>query len=245
MPIWKELQKTPNKKAKMVKMESSVFDQTSLSKKKQIEGVPSVLKVGPDGNITEVSDIRNTSKMTNLLKTGSESPTAGMTSTELSNLLDDIGTEPKPMNLSESEEDPSNVGSEEAIRAVIPDATIGPNPLPVMPGMPLAEAESQKGGRRYRKRRQTQRRRHRQVGGNNISHRQVGGNNISHRQVGGNNISHRQVGGNPWAAFLASAGPAAILAGAYAALPARSSGLPPPQHSAKWRRIRARLTRRR
>ena len=225
MPIWKELQKTPNKKAKMVKMESSVFDQTSLSKKKQIEGVPSVLKVGPDGNITEVSDIRNTSKMTNLLKTGSESPTAGMTSTELSNLLDDIGTEPKPMNLSESEEDPSNVGSEEAIRAVIPDATIGPNPLPVMPGMPLAEAESQKGGRRYRKRRQTQRRRH--------------------RQVGGNNISHRQVGGNPWAAFLASAGPAAILAGAYAALPARSSGLPPPQHSAKWRRIRARLTRRR
>jgi thiol-disulfide isomerase/thioredoxin len=54
-----------------------------------------------------------------------------------------------------------------------------------------------------------------------------------------------QRGGNPWAAFLASAGPAALLAGAYAALPARSSGLPAPRHSAKWRRIRARLTRRR
>lgn len=56
---------------------------------------------------------------------------------------------------------------------------------------------------------------------------------------------HLQRGGNPWAAFLASAGPAALLAGAYAALPMRSSGLPAPRHSAKWRRIRARLTRRR
>lgn len=218
MPLWKELQKTPNKQANMVTMEASVFDQTPLSEKKQIEGVPSVLKVGPDGAITEVSDIRNSSKMTNLLKTGSEAPTAGMSSTELSNLLDEIGTEPKPMM-------PSPVGasgaeSEAAIRAVIPEATLEPNPLPVIPGMTSAEAAaSQRGGRRYRKRRQTRR--------------------------GGNNFSHRQRGGNPWAAFLASAGPAAVLAGAYAALPVRSSGLPPPQHSAKWRRIRARLTRRR
>lgn len=46
-----------------------------------------------------------------------------------------------------------------------------------------------------------------------------------------------QVGGNPWAAFLASAsaaGPAALLMGAYAALPAkRSSGLGPARRSQK------------
>lgn len=62
---------------------------------------------------------------------------------------------------------------------------------------------------------------------------------------GGRKQQHLQRGGNPWAAFLASAGPAALLAGAYAALPMRSSGLPAPRHSAKWRRIRARLTRHR
>jgi hypothetical protein len=62
-----------------------------------------------------------------------------------------------------------------------------------------------------------------------------------------------QYGGNPWAAFLqaaAQAAPAAVMAGAYAISKARrrtvrSSGLPAPRHSAKWRRIRARLTRRR
>jgi hypothetical protein len=62
-----------------------------------------------------------------------------------------------------------------------------------------------------------------------------------------------QYGGNPWAAFLATAAqaaPAAVLAGAYAISRARrrtvrASGLPAPQRSAKWRRLRARLTRRR
>lgn len=62
-----------------------------------------------------------------------------------------------------------------------------------------------------------------------------------------------QYGGNPWAAFLATAAqaaPAAVLASAYAISKARrrtvrSSGLPAPEHSAKWRRLRARLASRR
>jgi len=49
-----------------------------------------------------------------------------------------------------------------------------------------------------------------------------------------------QQGGNPWAAFLIAAAqqaaPAAVLMGAYSALPARSSGLPAPNRKTRRRR---------
>lgn len=206
MPIWKELQKTPNKQANMVTMEASVFDQTPLSEKKQIEGVPSVLKVGPDGTITEVSDIRNTTNMKNILQNRSSSPTTeGMNPEDLVELTETLSPSPKRETPA-----PLVVPNVPGVTGV----TVEENPLPVIPGETSSEASAlrQFGGRR----RQQSRR--------------------------GRRVTQR--GGNPWAAFLASAGPAAVLAGAYAALPARSSGLPAPQHSAKWRSIRARLTRR-
>ena len=216
MPIWKELQKTPNKQANMVTMEASVFDQTPLSEKKQIEGVPSVLKVGPDGTITEVSDIRNTTNMKNILQNRSSSPTTeAMNPEDLVELTETLSPSPK---------------RETSAPLVVPNVpgvtgvTVEENPLPVIPGETSSEASAL---RQFGGRQQSRRRRGRRV-----------------TQRGGNNLSHQQVGGNPWAAFLASAGPVAVLAGAYAALPARSSGLPAPQHSAKWRSIRARLTRR-
>lgn len=51
-----------------------------------------------------------------------------------------------------------------------------------------------------------------------------------------------QAGGNPFAAaLLSTVGPTALLAGAYSALPMRSSGLLAPRHSAKWKRIKRRI----
>lgn len=204
MPIWKELQKTPNKQANMVMMKASVFDQTPLSEKKQIEGVPSVLKVGPDGTITEVSDIRNTTNMKNILQNRSSSLTEKMEPDELIALSEMLSPSPK-------RETPAPLVMPNV--SGVTGVTVEENPLPVIPGVTSSEASSL---------------------------RQFGRRSQSSR---GRRVTQR--GGNPWAAFLASAGPAAVLAGAYAALPARSSGLPAPtRHSAKWRRIRARLTRR-
>jgi hypothetical protein len=196
MPLWKELGRLSKKQANMVTMRADVYEQTPLSERQSVTGVPSVLYVDPAGTVSEVEDIRNTTKMTNLITTGSAT---GNVNSET--LLE--------MATSTTESRSAAVPSA-PMPEVIPGQTSSPNPLPPLPGMTSSE---QRGGRRHRRLRQT--------------------------------LRHRQVGGNPWAAFLASAGPAAVLAGAYAALPARSSGLPAPQHSAKWRRIRARLTRRR
>jgi thiol-disulfide isomerase/thioredoxin len=205
MPLWKKLQKMSNKNANMVTMEASTYDETPLSEKKQIEGVPSVLFVDKAGSVSEVSDIRNTTKMSNLIRTGSE--TGNLDSETLMDLASSA-SEPTSMSVSASVSEP--------LPAVIPGQKSYSNPLPAIPGM-TSEQLTQKGGRRKHKT----------------------------RRHGGRNRLHTQRGGNPWAAFLASAGPAAVLAGAYAALPARSSGLLAPRHSAKWRRIHARLTRRR
>ena len=208
-PIWKELQKTPNKNVNMVNMEASVYDQTPLSEKKPIESVPSVLFVNKGGSVSEVSDIRNTTKMSNLIQTGSE--TGALDSETLMELASSSSaSEPSVMSASSEGAMPPSV---------IPGQKYYASPLAALPGM---TSEQRGAGRKTRRRRHW----------------------LRETQRGGNNPIHQQVGGNPWAAFLASAGPAAVLAGAYAALPARSSGLPPPTHSAKWRRIRARLTRR-
>jgi hypothetical protein len=189
------------KNANMVTMRADVYEQTPLSERQSVTGVPSVLYVDQTGSVSEVEDIRNTTKMTNLIKTGSATGAVDSeTLLEMASSTTEKRRAPAPS--------PSVVAP---LPAVIPGQTSSPNPLPPLPGM--TSSSEQRGGGARRTQRKTRR--------------------------------HRQVGGNPWAAFLASAGPAAILAGAYAALPARSSGLPAPQHSAKWRRIRARLTRRR
>jgi hypothetical protein len=199
MPLWKELQNTPDKQTNMATMEASVFEETPLSEKISVEGVPSVLYVDTKGAVSEVSDIRNAANMTQILKTGSNQ--GAIASLDSEDLMD-LAASATPSAPSPSAPSPSAP----TVPMVVPGETVMPNPLPVLPG---TVSEQLKGG--VRRRRQTRR--------------------------------HRQHGGNPWAAFLASAGPAAVLAGAYAALPARSSGLPAPTHSAKWRRIRARLTR--
>lgn len=198
MPLWKELQNTPGKQTNMATMEASVFEETPLSEKISVEGVPSVLYVDTKGAVSDVSDIRNATNMTHILKTGSnQGAIASLDSEDLMAMA--ASAMPKEV-VAPTEPAPT-------VPMIVPGETAVPNPLPALPG---TVSEQLKGGAR-RSRRQTRR--------------------------------HRQHGGNPWAAFLASAGPAAVLAGAYAALPSRSSGLPAPTHSAKWRRIRARLTR--
>ena len=67
MPIWKKLCATPGRKANMISMPASTYQQTPLSEKKQVTGVPSVLHVDQSGHITEIMDPRNMSTMTNTI----------------------------------------------------------------------------------------------------------------------------------------------------------------------------------
>jgi hypothetical protein len=185
MPLWKEMCALKRKRANLVSMEASTYDQTPMSEMKPVSGVPTVLFVDKSGRIAEAEQPRNRSVMT-------EAVSKGITETEAAT---NTASAPEVERVSTSE---PLAGTE------MPTGTqIEPNPLDVLPAQPV-RSESVTAGIQY--------------------------------------------GGNPWAAFLqaaAQAAPAAVLAGAYAISKARrrtvrSSGLPAP----KWRRLKARLSRR-
>lgn len=75
-PIWSELCRMKDKRANMVSMEASTYDKTPMSEKKQVSGVPTVLYVDKEGQISEVSEPRNREVMTNAVKLGVPEPVA-------------------------------------------------------------------------------------------------------------------------------------------------------------------------
>jgi hypothetical protein len=121
MPIWKELCKTKGKRTNMISMEAATYDQTPLSEKKQVSGVPSVLYVNSSGQITEASNIRDKTNMTNIIKTGSNIPSAPA---------------PAPVPIPA----PTAKTSEHVVKPIaltaVPGVTVSENPLRPLPGTP-------------------------------------------------------------------------------------------------------------
>ena len=68
MPIWKKLCATQGRKANMISMEASTYQTTPMASQKSVSGVPTVLYVNKEGEISEASDPRNTTVMTNAVK---------------------------------------------------------------------------------------------------------------------------------------------------------------------------------
>ena len=68
MPIWNKLCKTKGRKANMISMEASTYQQTPLSQKKSVSGVPTVLYVNKQGEIVEIDTPRDTEKMTEVIR---------------------------------------------------------------------------------------------------------------------------------------------------------------------------------
>ena len=86
MPIWNKLCKTQGRRANMISMEASTYQQTPLSTKKPVSGVPTVLYVTKQGEIIEIEKPRDTSVMKSVIRnTGStnvptSSPSPSVTS---------------------------------------------------------------------------------------------------------------------------------------------------------------------
>jgi len=160
-PIWKSISSTEGRNIPMVSMPSNVYSKTQLASQKPVNSVPTVLLVDSDGSVSEVEDIRNETKMKNLVTEGIHIP--GLTT-----------------------ETETETESTEPIMTPVSSSN---NPLRPLPGLPVTQT---------------------------------------------------QVGGNPWAAFLMAAkeaAPAAMLLGAYSALPKRSSGLGKPKKTRRKNRM--------
>ena len=68
MPIWNKLCKTKGRKANMISMEASTYQQTPLAQKKQVSGVPTVLYINKQGEISEIEKPRDTEAMTSVIR---------------------------------------------------------------------------------------------------------------------------------------------------------------------------------
>lgn len=73
MPIWDKLCKTEGRKANMVSMEAQTYQKTPYASQKPVSGVPTVLYVNKEGEITEAKAPRDTTVMTNAVRVNSES----------------------------------------------------------------------------------------------------------------------------------------------------------------------------
>jgi hypothetical protein len=109
------------KKSNMFMMEADVFHKTPLSKKAEehgieVNGVPTVLYVSPDGNVREASDIRNESAMTNIIMTGK--PDADTL----------VSLPPLSETLAEMSKEPENMGENVEVQAMIPPAVSSEEP---------------------------------------------------------------------------------------------------------------------
>lgn len=94
MPIWNKLCKTKGRKANMISMEASTYQQTPLSEKKSVSGVPTVLYVNKQGEIAEIDTPRDTEKMTEVVR---NSPRP-----EFTKVLSPMIPKPSPMIISPS-----------------------------------------------------------------------------------------------------------------------------------------------
>ena len=75
-PIWEELTKVKGRTAHMISVDSENWEKTPLASKKQVTGVPTVLYVNSKGEITEAPKPRDTSVMTEVVRTSNPRATS-------------------------------------------------------------------------------------------------------------------------------------------------------------------------
>ncbi len=212
-----------NKQTNMISIRSDMYPESSLSEKKNVEGVPTVLYVNSEGRIQEVEDARDKERMKTLVASGSLSntkptlpslpalPAMNIKPTASPSLNVTAPAAPTMPSISETMM-PSMSESTAAVSPIIPPVVPGtkvePSALNIIPGSSVS----------------------------NIGVSDAMQSMVPEQPAG----AAVQQGGN-FGGMIRAAGPAALLLGAYAAFGrTRSSGLPP---ATRRRRRRGRKSR--
>ena len=95
MPIWNKLCKTNGRKANMISMEASTYQQTPMSQQKPVSGVPTVLYVNKQGEIVEIDKPRDTATMKSVVR--NMNPSSMVSSSMVSSSMVSSQMNPKPM----------------------------------------------------------------------------------------------------------------------------------------------------
>lgn len=126
MPMWEKLCAMKNKKANMVRMESSVYQSTPMSNSTRVESVPTVLFVDKEGKVRQGENIRDMDLMKKVVTNGiseeaaASGAVAGQAETE-SEVEAPVISAKVPLTQSES------------FKPVIPGTVLSDNDVPVAP----------------------------------------------------------------------------------------------------------------
>jgi thiol-disulfide isomerase/thioredoxin len=158
MPLWNKMCKMKGRRSNMISVKSDVYQQTPMSEKKPVSGVPTVLFVDKDGKISEAKEPRNQTVMTNAAKLGVSEQVAA-TATASGTAASDPISAPNSSNLfrrtSSERAAPASAGSLAApAKLVVPGLPAGTsmseNPLRIIPGTPVSSESAninvQRGG---------------------------------------------------------------------------------------------------
>lgn len=118
MPIWNKLCKTSGRKANMISMEASTYQQTPMSQQKPVSGVPTVLYVNKQGEIVEIDKPRDTVSMKSVVR--NVGPSQIVSSSMISSQMN-----PKPMTPTLSPMNPKPMNPIQS--------PMKPNPKPMEP----------------------------------------------------------------------------------------------------------------
>ena len=86
-PTWNSFGKMFGRRIHMISMPSTVYNKTPLAEKKNVNSVPTVLLVSPDGTVSEVNDIRNKKAVDEAVSSIDSSIESTPVSTSKSNLI--------------------------------------------------------------------------------------------------------------------------------------------------------------
>lgn len=148
MPIWNKMCKVKGRRSNMISVKSDVYQQTPMSEKKPVTGVPTVLFVDKEGKITEAKEPRNQTVMTNAAKMGVSEQQA-VTAT-VSGTASPISA-PNSSNLfrrtSSERPSPAAPPPPPVIPGLPAGTAISENPLRIIPGTPVTSESANVGQR--------------------------------------------------------------------------------------------------
>lgn len=153
MPLWRELERSKNRRANLVSMQASTYDKLPMANKKPVSSVPTVLFVNKSGDISEAKMPRNAEVMHNAVKNGVSEEVANMNGTEgtekteSATFTNQIRTN---SNIFETVPAPSRmITAAETLTPIVPGTRTRSNelePFPGFTGTPVSEEIRQTGG---------------------------------------------------------------------------------------------------
>lgn len=134
MPLWNRLRKQSERRANMVHMQAPVYNELELSEKKSIDGVPTVLFVDKEGNVSEAESPRDERVMSNAVRLGVSEKEAA------------TATVPEKETESNSSEFTPVSTTEVPFTSSVPGVIMSESELPAIPGTVVSSSSVQSGG---------------------------------------------------------------------------------------------------